>query len=80
MKIGFFTSTFSDRPIGEILDFAKEAGFDAIEIDANSHIKTADQVAPIVAQARDRGLFVAAITLARMPIRSFEPTGLISCS
>ena len=63
MKIGFFTSTFSDRPIGEILDFAKEAGFDAIEIDANSHIKTADQVAPIVAQARDRGLFVAAITL-----------------
>ena len=62
MKIGFYTSTFSDRPVEEVLDFARDAGFDAIELDVNGHIKTPDKVAPVVAKARERGLFVASIT------------------
>ena len=33
MRIGFYTSTFNDRPLEEVLDFAREAGFDAIELD-----------------------------------------------
>ncbi len=61
MRIGFFTSTFGDRPFEEVLDFAKASGFDAIEIDGNSHIGSAEKVAPVVAAARERGLFVAAI-------------------
>ena len=63
MKIGFYTSTFNDRPLEEVLDFAKGAGFDAIEIDVAGHIKTPDNVAATVAKARERGLVVSAITL-----------------
>lgn len=62
MRIGFYTSTFNDRPVEEVLDFAKDAGFDAIELDVNGHIKSPDSVAPVVAKARERGLFVASIT------------------
>jgi len=62
MKIGFYTSTFNDRPFEEVADFAREAGFDAIEIDVGGHIKTPDRVADAVTIARDRGLFVASIT------------------
>jgi sugar phosphate isomerase/epimerase len=62
MQIGFYTSTFNDRPVEEVLDFAKEAGFDAIELDVNGHIKTPENVAPVVAKARDRGLFVSSVT------------------
>jgi sugar phosphate isomerase/epimerase len=63
MKIGFFTSTFSDRAVEEVLDFAASAKFDAVEFDARSHIKTPDAVAKVVAQARDRGLAVSSIAL-----------------
>jgi sugar phosphate isomerase/epimerase len=62
MKIGFYTSTFNDRPVEEVLDFAKDAGFDAIELDVNGHIKSPDNVAPVVAKARERNLFVSNIT------------------
>jgi sugar phosphate isomerase/epimerase len=62
MKIGFYTSTFNDRPLEEVLDFAREAGFDAIEIDVGGHIKTPDNVASAVAKARERGLYVSSIT------------------
>lgn len=63
MRIGFYTSTFNDRPLEEVLDFASEAGFDAIELDVGGHIGTPDKVAGAVAKARDRGLFVSSITL-----------------
>jgi sugar phosphate isomerase/epimerase len=62
MKIGFYTSTFNDRPFEEVADFAKSAGFDAVEIDVGGHIKTPDRVAEAVKTARDRGLFVSSIT------------------
>lgn len=62
MKIGFYTSTFNDRPLEEVLDFAKDAGFDAIEIDVGGHVKTPDNVGPAVAKARERGLFVSSLT------------------
>jgi sugar phosphate isomerase/epimerase len=62
MRIGFYTSTFNDRPVEEVLDFARDAGFDAIELDVGGHIQSPDNVGPVVAKARDRGLFVAAIT------------------
>ncbi|MBX5200359.1 sugar phosphate isomerase/epimerase [Rhizobium sp. NZLR1] len=62
MKIGFYTSTFNDRPLEEVVDFAALAGFDAIEIDVGGHIKTPDRVEAAVALARSRGLFVSSIT------------------
>ncbi len=63
MKIGFYTSTFNDRPFEEVLDFAAEAGFDAIEIDVSGHIKTPDKVSSVVEKVRQRGLLVCSITL-----------------
>jgi sugar phosphate isomerase/epimerase len=63
MRIGFYTSTFNDRPFEEVADFAQAVGFDAIEIDVGAHIKAPDQVAGAVKAARDRGLYVSSITL-----------------
>jgi len=63
MKIGFYTSTLGDRPIDDVIDFAASAGFDAIEIDIGSHVPTPGDVAPIVAKARAKGLFVSSLTL-----------------
>ena len=63
MKIGFYTSTFNDRPAEEVFDFARASGFDAIEIDVGGHIKTPDNVERVVKAARDRGLYVSSITL-----------------
>jgi sugar phosphate isomerase/epimerase len=63
MRIGFYTSTFNDRPIEEVLDFAVEAGFDAIELDVGGHVKTPGAVAPVVESARSRGLFVSSLAL-----------------
>ncbi|ARM92651.1 xylose isomerase domain-containing protein (plasmid) [Rhizobium sp. CIAT894] len=62
MRIGFYTSTFNDRPLEEVVDFAASAGFDAIEIDVGGHINTPDQVEAAVALARSRDLFVSSIT------------------
>ena len=62
MKIGFYTSTFNDRPLEEVLDFAASAGFDAIEIDVGGHIKTPDRVEAAVTLAHSRNLFVSSIT------------------
>lgn len=62
MKIGFYTSTFNDRPLEEVVDFAASAGFDAIEIDVGGHIKTPDKVRSAVALARERNLYVSSIT------------------
>ncbi|MBN8949159.1 MULTISPECIES: sugar phosphate isomerase/epimerase family protein [unclassified Rhizobium] len=61
MRIGFYTSTFNDRPFEEVVDFAAATGFDAIEIDVRGHIKTPDKVRAAVALARDHGLFVSSI-------------------
>ena len=63
MRVGFYTSTFNDRPLEEVLDFAAAAGFDAIELDTGGHIQSHDKVAPALAMARDRGLFVSSVTL-----------------
>lgn len=63
MKIGFYTSTFNDRPAEEVFDFAAEAGFDAIEIDIGGHVKSPDNVAKAVESARGRGLLVSSVTL-----------------
>ncbi len=62
MKIGFYTSTFNDRPLEEVVDFAASAGFDAIEIDVGGHIKTPDKVRSAVALAREHNLYVSSIT------------------
>lgn len=62
MRIGFYTSTFNDRPLEEVVDFAASAGFDAIEIDVGGHIKTPDGVQAAVALARDHNLYVSSIT------------------
>ncbi|MBX4896897.1 sugar phosphate isomerase/epimerase family protein [Rhizobium bangladeshense] len=62
MTIGFYTSTFNDRPLEEVVDFAASAGFDAIEIDVGGHIKAPDRVEDAVSLARSLGLFVSSIT------------------
>jgi sugar phosphate isomerase/epimerase len=61
MQIGFYTSTFNDRPIEEVLEFAKASGFDAVEIDVGGHIKSPDNVGKVVRAARDHGLRVSSI-------------------
>lgn len=61
MRIGFYTSTFNDRPFEEVVELAVSAGFDAIEIDVRGHIKTPDKVRAAVALARDHNLFVSSI-------------------
>ena len=69
MRIGFYTSTFNDRPVEEVLDFAVGAGFDAIELDAGSHIGEPENVAEVVGLARaprSRGLLDRAL---RQPAR-----------
>jgi sugar phosphate isomerase/epimerase len=63
MRVGFYTSTFNDRPLEEVLDFAVEAGFDSVEMDVEGHIGTPDNVAAAVKESRDRSLFVSSITL-----------------
>lgn len=63
MKIGFYTSTFNDRPAEEVLDFAAASGFDAIEIDIGGHVPGPDAVAGVVDSARKRGLHVSSLTL-----------------
>lgn len=62
MKIGFYTSTFNDRPLEEVIEFAAAEGFDAIEIDVGGHIQSPERVAGAVDLARNRGLFVSSIT------------------
>ncbi|MBB3659104.1 sugar phosphate isomerase/epimerase [Rhizobium sp. BK650] len=62
MRIGFYTSTFNDRPLEEVVGFAASAGFDAIEIDVSGHIKAPEGVRAAVALARERNLFVSSIT------------------
>ena len=34
MKVGFLTAILNDRPLEEVLDLAKETGYDAVEIAA----------------------------------------------
>jgi sugar phosphate isomerase/epimerase len=63
MKIGFYTSTFDDRPIEEVLDFASSVGFDAVEIDINRHVKSPENLVSVLNEARERDLAVAAVTL-----------------
>ncbi|SHH00011.1 Sugar phosphate isomerase/epimerase [Kaistia soli DSM 19436] len=63
MKIGFYTSTLGDRPIDEVIDFAADEGFDAIEIDIRSHIPSPAELGPIVEKARAKGLTVSSVTL-----------------
>ena len=63
MQVGFYTSTLGDRPIDEVIDFAAQEGFDAIEIDVRSHIPAPADLAPIVERARAKGLTVSSVTL-----------------
>lgn len=63
MRIGFYTSTFGDQPLDRVIDFARGAGFDAIELDVGGHIKTPNKVAAAVKAARDYGLHVSSVTL-----------------
>jgi sugar phosphate isomerase/epimerase len=63
MKIGFYTSTLGDRPIAEVIQFAVDERFDAIEIDIRSHIPSPQDVGPVVEAARKADLHVSSLTL-----------------
>lgn len=69
MRIGFLTAVLNDRPLTEVLDLAREAGYDAVEIAAwpwSRHISPREAAEgrgeEIVAQVEERGLFISALT------------------
>jgi sugar phosphate isomerase/epimerase len=61
MKVAFYTSTLGDQPAHEVIQWAKQAGFDGIEIDVNRHLS--DSSGTIIELARSAGLDVPSITL-----------------
>ncbi|MBV9734119.1 MAG: sugar phosphate isomerase/epimerase [Verrucomicrobia bacterium] len=61
MKVAFYTSTLGDQPVHEVIQWAKEAGFDGIEIDVNRHLSGSPGT--IVELARSAELEVPSITL-----------------
>ncbi len=63
MKFAFYTSVFGDLSLQEITGWAKDAGFDGVEIDFGRHIKEPEHTASAVGIAREAGLEVCAITV-----------------
>jgi sugar phosphate isomerase/epimerase len=61
MKVAFYTSTLGDQPVHEVIQWAKQAGFDGIEIDVNRHL--AGSPGTIIELARSTLLDVPSITL-----------------
>jgi sugar phosphate isomerase/epimerase len=61
MKVAFYTSTLGDQPAHAVIRWAKQAGFDGIEIDVNRHLS--DSPGTIIELARDTQLEVPSITL-----------------
>jgi sugar phosphate isomerase/epimerase len=52
MKVAFYTSTLGDRPIDEVIKWAKETGFDGIELDVNRHLSGPESASAIIELAR----------------------------
>jgi sugar phosphate isomerase/epimerase len=63
MKIAFYTSTLGDQPAPAVIRWAKETGFDGIEIDVNRHLSGPEPPGTIIELARNTGLEVPSITL-----------------
>lgn len=63
MKVAFYTSTLGDQPAHEVIQWAKQAGFDGIEIDVNRHLAGPESVRTVVELARNAQLDVPSITL-----------------
>lgn len=63
MKIAFYTSTVGDQPAEAVIHWAKEVGFDGIELDVNRHLSGPEPPATIIELARNTGLEVPSITL-----------------
>ena len=63
MKFAFYTSVFGDLSLQEIVEWAKPAGFDGLEIDFGRHIREAENTPAAVKIARDAALEVCAITV-----------------
>jgi sugar phosphate isomerase/epimerase len=63
MKVAFYTSTLGDRPIDEVIKWAKETGFDGIELDVNRHLSGPESASAIIELARSTQLEVPSITL-----------------
>jgi sugar phosphate isomerase/epimerase len=61
MKVAFYTSTLGDQPAHEVVQWAKQAGFDGIEIDVNRHLSGSPGT--IIELARSTQLDVPSITL-----------------
>src|SRR5258708_19864633 len=63
MKVAFYSSTLGDQPAHEVIKWAKQAGFDGIELDVNRHLSGPESAGTIVKLARDAQLEVPSITL-----------------
>jgi len=63
MKFAFYTSVFGELSLQEIAGWAKDAGFNGIEIDFGRHVREPENTAGAVGIAREAGLEVCAITV-----------------
>jgi len=63
MKLAFYTSVFGDLSLQKVVGWAKDAGFDGVEIDFGRHIREPENTASAVGIARAAGLDVCAITV-----------------
>jgi len=69
MKVGFLTAILNDRPLEEVLDLAKETGYDAVEIAAwpwSRHISPREaaegKAEEILGKVHEKGLTISALT------------------
>jgi len=63
MKFGFYTAVFGDLSLQEVAEWAKQAGFDGVEIDVARHVNDPVNTTSAVEMVRNAGLEVCALTV-----------------
>ena len=63
MKFAFYSAALGDRPLAEVAEWGRQAGFDGLEIDIARHVNDPAKTAKAVEIARDAGLEVCALTV-----------------
>jgi sugar phosphate isomerase/epimerase len=63
MKFAFYSAALGDLPLAELAEWAKQAGFDGVEIDVARHIHDPVHTASAIEIVRNAGLEVCALTV-----------------